>query len=126
MPSPLPLRVGGAQCRVTRPPASTPPCAPLLRSVIGMAVECVGIADMFGNFLCVASAPSLRLRASARARTRCASLCLPGRRPLAPRRRPNIVDTLKLLPVVGPLARSAPVTWLVDRVRGSTKRRPPV
>jgi hypothetical protein len=91
-----------------------------------MAVECVGIADMFGNFLCVAgsarraccrvapAAPALRATSAPRL----------SRRPLC--RRPNIVDTLKLLPVVGPLARSAPVTWLVDRVRGTTKRRPPV
>lgn len=59
-------------------------------SVIGMAIECVGIADMFGNFL------------------------------------PSIVDSMRLLPVVGPLARSAPVTWLVEKIRGSSKRRPPV
>ena len=91
-----------------------------------MAVECVGIADMFGNFLCVASASSLRLRGSACSRALRATPSAPLPPLRAPRRRPNIVDTLKLLPVVGPLARSAPVTWLVDRVRGSTKRRPPV
>ena len=60
-------------------------------SVLGMAVEVVGLADMFGNFL------------------------------------PSAVDSLKMLPYVGPLARSAPVTWLVERVRGAAgKRRPPV
>ena len=59
-------------------------------SVLGMAVEFVGIADMFGNFL------------------------------------PSVVDSLRLLPVVGPLARSAPVTWLVDKIRGASKKRPPV
>jgi hypothetical protein len=89
-----------------------------------MAVECVGIADMFGNFLCVAGCTAARrcLPRASLARVRPAAISAA----LASRRRPNIVDTLKLLPVVGPLARSAPVTWLVDRVRGSTKRRPPV
>ncbi len=61
-------------------------------SVVGLAIELVGLADMFGNFL------------------------------------PSIVDTLRVLPYVGPLAKSRPVTWLVERVGGAApaKRRPPV
>lgn len=59
-------------------------------SVVGMAVEFVGLADMFGNFL------------------------------------PSVVDSMRHLPYVGALARSAPVAWLVERVRGAGKRRPPV
>lgn len=53
-------------------------------SFVGMMIEIVGLADMFGNFL------------------------------------PNIVDFLKVLPYIGPLFSSAPVVWLVDRVRAAS------
>ena len=102
----------------------------LLRwSVVGLAVEAVGIADMFGNFLCVrarARTAGRCMRACCRPMTPCAACPRPSPAAAPPARRPNIVDTLKLLPVVGPLARSAPVTWLVERIRGAGKRRPPV
>jgi hypothetical protein len=59
-------------------------------SFIGMMIEMVGLADMFGNFL------------------------------------PNVVDTLRLVPYIGPLFNTPAINWLVERVRGATKRRPPV
>lgn len=60
-------------------------------SFIGMMIELVGLADMFGNFL------------------------------------PSVVDTLRVLPYIGPVVKSKPVTWIVEKVSGATpKRRPPV
>jgi Got1/Sft2-like family len=39
---------------------------------------------------------------------------------------PSIVDTLRLVPYVGPLMNSRAITWLVDKVRSGSRRRPPV
>jgi hypothetical protein len=54
---------------------------------VGMAVEVVGLVEMFAKFL------------------------------------PNVVSTLRMLPVIGPFFESAGVRWVVDRIQGASKRR---